>query len=419
MSLFASKRKAVTAAIAAVAAVALTTGTTLPANAADNQLTVGAIVPLTGALSFLVPPEIAGIHLAIDDINAAGGVLGKQVKLAGILDEADGDSPAVSQDSATKLLAAKADLIIGAASSARTRLIINKITGAKVVEISGSNTAPDLSTWNDGGYYFRTAPSDLLQGRVLANQVLQDGASNVAVLYQDTSYGVGLNAQVKAVLQKGKATVNSISFPETETNFASYVDKALAGKPDAIIIVSYNESKKIIPALQAKGFSGGNLYLVDGNAVDYSAETYASYLNGAKASIPGKALDDAFKARLAASYKKYTGKVLNDYTYGESLYDAVIIGALAAQAAKDATGPGIKSQITEISKAGAGKVTVTSYAAGLKALKAGKKINYDGKTGAIEFDKNGDPTGAYIGIYRYSADGKFKLVKTVLGSSVK
>jgi branched-chain amino acid transport system substrate-binding protein len=419
MSLFASKRKAVTAAVAAVAAVALTTGTTLPANAADNQLTVGAIVPLTGALSFLVPPEIAGIHLALDEINAAGGVLGKQVKLAGILDEADGDSPAVSQDSATKLLAAKADLIIGAASSARTRLVINKITGAKVVQISGSNTAPDLTNWKDNGFYFRTAPSDLLQGRVLANQVLQDGASNVAILYQDTSYGVGLNTQAKAVLTKGKATVNSISFPETETNFASYIDKALAGKPDAIIIISYNESKKIIPALQAKGFSGGNLYLVDGNAVDYSAETYASYLNGAKASIPGKALDDAFKARLVASYKKYTGKVLTDFTYGESLYDAVIIGALAAQAAKDATGTGIKSQITEISKAGAGKVTVTSFAAGLKALKAGKKINYDGKTGAIEFDKNGDPTGAFIGIHRYSADGKFKLVKTVLGSSVK
>jgi branched-chain amino acid transport system substrate-binding protein len=276
-----------------------------------------------------------------------------------------------------------------------------------------------LTDWKDNGFYFRTAPSDLLQGRVLANQILQDGASSVAVLFQDTSYGVGLNAQVKAVLQKGKATVNSISFPETETNFASYVDKALAGKPDAIVIVSYNESKKIIPALQAKGYSGGNLYLVDGNAVDYSAESYASYLNGAKASIPGKALDASFKKKLDAAYKKYTKKDLNDYTYGESLYDAIIIGALAAQAAGDASGPGIKSQITEISKAGAGKVTVTSFAAGIKALKAGKKINYDGKTGAIEFDKNGDPTGAYIGLHRYSADGKFKLVKTVLGSTVK
>lgn len=412
-----SKRRAL-GAVAGFSALALAIGTALPAQAADSQLKIGAIVPLTGSLSFLVPPEIAGLHLAVDEINAAGGVLGKQVTLD-ILDEADGDSPAVSQASATKHLANKVDLIIGAASSSRTKLIIDKVTKAKVVQISGSNTSPSLTDWKDGGYYFRTAPSDLLQGRVLANQILQDGADKVAVLFQDTAYGVGLNAQLKAVLEKAKATVTSISFPENETSVSSYVDKALAGNPDAVVLVTYDESKKLLPALQAKGFSGGNVYLVDGNAVDYSKESYASYLNGAKASIPGKALDDAFKAKLVASYKKYEKKTLTDFTYGESLYDAVIIGALAAVAAKDASGPGIKSQLTEISKAGAGKVTVSTFAAGVKALKAGKKINYDGKTGAIEFDKNGDPTGAYIGIYRYSAAGTFKLVKTVLGSSVK
>jgi branched-chain amino acid transport system substrate-binding protein len=412
-----SKRK-VAGAVASVAAAALVFGASVPASAADSQLKIGAIVPLTGSLSFLVPPEIAGLHLAVDEINAAGGVLGKKVTLD-ILDEADGDSPAVSQAAATKHIANKVDLIIGAASSARTRLIINKVTGAKVVQISGSNTAVDLSAWKDNGFYFRTAPSDLLQGRVLANQILQDGASSVAVIYQETSYGIGLNGQLKSVLEKGKATVTSISLPENETSVSSYVDKALAGNPDAVVLVTYNESKKLIPALQAKGFSGGNVYLVDGNAVDYSKESYATYLNGAKASIPGKALDDAFKAKLAAAYKKYEKKTLTDYTYGESIYDAVILGALAATAAKDASGVGIKSQLTEISKAGAGKVTVSNFADGVKALKAGKKINYDGKTGAIEFDKNGDPTGAYIGIYRYSAAGTFKLVKTVLGSSVK
>lgn len=413
-----SKRRAL-GAVAGFSALALAIGTALPASAADTQLKIGAIQPLTGGLSFLSPPMLAGLHLAIEDINAAGGVLGKKVELTDILDEADGDSPAVSQASATKLIAKKVDVIIGAASSGRTKLIINKVTGAKVVQISASNTSPDLTDWKDNGYYFRTAPSDLLQGRVLANQILQDGASNVAILFQDTSYGVGLNKQLAAVLTKGKATVKSISFPENETNIASYVDTALAAKPDAIAIVSYDESKKILPALQAKGFSGGNVYLVDGNAVDYSKETYASYLNGAKATVPGKALADSFKKRAAAIYKKKTGKTLADYVYSESTYDAVVLAALAAQSAKDASGPAIKGQITEISKAGAGKTTVTTFKAGLAALKAGKKINYDGLTGAIEFDAKGDPTGAYIGIYRYSQTGQNKLVKTVLGSSVK
>ena len=413
-----SKRRAL-GAVAGFSAIALALGTALPASAADTQLKIGAIQPLTGTLSFLAPPMIGGIHLAVDEINAAGGVLGKKVELTDILDEADGDSPAVSQASATKLIAKKVDVIIGAASSSRSKLIINKVTGAKVVQISASNTSPDLTAWKDGGYYFRTAPSDLLQGRVLANQILQDGASNVAVLFQDTTYGNGLNKQISAVLTKGKATVKSIAFPEGETNVASYVDSALAAKPDAIALVSYDESYKILPALQAKGFSGGNIYLVDGNAVDYSKESFASYLNGAKATTPGKALTDTFKKNVSAAYKKYTGKPLTDFIYAESAYDAVIIAALAAEAAKDASGVGIKSQITEISKAGAGKTTVTTFKAGIAALKAGKKINYDGLTGGIDFDKNGDPTGAYIGLYRYSQTGQSKLFKTVLGSSVK
>jgi branched-chain amino acid transport system substrate-binding protein len=412
-----SKRRAF-GAIAGFSAIALAFGTAIPAQASATELKIGAVFPLTGALSFLSAPQVAGFTLAVEEINAAGGVLGKKVSSA-ILDEADGTQPTVALASATKHIANKVDLIIGAASSGRSSTMIAATSAAKVVQISGSNTAISLTTLKDDGFYFRTAPSDLLQGRVLANQVLQDGASKVAILWQDTPYGVGLNSQAKAVLEKGKATVESISFPEGETNVTSFVDKALAGKPDAIIIISYAESKRILPALQAKGFSGGNVYLVDGNLVDYSKDSFAEYLNGAKGTKPAKAVNARFKSRLEASYKKSTGKTLTETTYAESVYDAVILGALAAQAAKSATGTGIKSQITNVSRAGAGKVTVTSYAAGLKALKAGKQINYDGQSGTIEFDRTGDPTGAFIGIFRYSADGQNKLVRSILGSTVK
>jgi len=414
-----STRKAL-GAVAAVAAIALGFGVAVPAQAAsdDKTLKYGAVIPLTGALAFLSPPEIAGLHLAVDDINAAGGVLGNKVQLS-ILDSGDGDTLSIADQSATKHLANKVDVVVGAAASGVTRSIINKITGAKVVEISMSNTAPDLSTWKDGGYYFRTAPSDLLQGRILGNQILQDGNSNVAIIYQDTSYGVGLKDVTAGVLTKGKAKVTSYAFPENETNFASIVDKALATGPDAVVIVSYDESKKIIPALKAKNFKGSGIYLVDGNLVDYSAESYGTYLNGAKGTNPGKAISDNFKARLSAAYKKYEKKELKEFVYGAETYDAVILTALAAQAAGKATGPAVKSQLTNVSKAGKGKVTVTSFKAGLKAIKAGKKVNYDGFSGPIEFDANGDPTGAYIGIYSYGPTGSNTLVKVVAGNTVK
>jgi branched-chain amino acid transport system substrate-binding protein len=420
MSAFSSRK--VLVAVAAVAATALTFSVALPAQAAseDKTLRVAGIIPLTGGLSFLSPPEVAAIHLAIDEINAAGGVLGNKVQLT-IADSGDGDTLQIADQSATKAIAGKADVVIGAASSGVTRSIINKITGAQIAEISMSNTAPDLSTWKDGGYYFRTAPSDLLQGKIIANQILQDGSKNVAIIYQDSSYGKGLADVASGVLTKGKATVTPYAFPENETNFASIVDKALAAKPDAILLVSYDEAKKAIPALKAKAFDAKNLYLVDGNLADYSKESFAAYLNGAKGSLPGKATDKSFAAKLKAKYKAVTKKDLTELAYGAETYDAVILAALAAQASGKATGAGIKSQLTNVSLAGSGKVKVTSFAAGLKALKAGKKINYDGQSGPVEFDKNGDPTGAFIGIYRYGTAGTYaeNLVKVVAGNTVK
>jgi branched-chain amino acid transport system substrate-binding protein len=418
MSIRNTRRKAL-GAVAVVAAASLAVGVSLPASAAsaDKTLKITSILPLTGALAFLYPPMEAGANLAIDDINKAGGVLGNKVQFVA-LDSGDGTNLSVSTQSATTAISNGSDVVLGAAASGVTRNIINQITGHKIVEISPSNTAPDLSTWNDGGYYFRTAPSDNLQGRIIANQILTDGAQNVAILYANNSYGTGLEGVAEATLKKAGATVNKYSFTEGETNFDSIVSNVTSGNPDAILVISYDETKKALPALKSAGFSGGNVYLVDGNTIDYSGESFASYLNGAKGTIPGGATTAAFKNRLKAEYKKlHPGQTLSDFTYAAESYDAVVLAALAAQASGKATGAGIKSQLTNVSLAGAGKTTVTSFAAGLKALKAGKKINYDGFSGPVEFDKNGDPTGAFIGIYRYDSHGVDHLVRTVSGNT--
>jgi branched-chain amino acid transport system substrate-binding protein len=98
-----------------------------------------------------------------------------------------------------------------------------------------------------------------------------------------------------------------------------------------------------------------------------------------------------------------------------------MLAAIAAQAAKNASGAGVKSQITNISLAGKGKTKVTNFKAALAALKAGKKVDFDGVSGPVEFDKNGDPTGAFIGIYRFNAKGIYdtNLIKVVAGNTVK
>ncbi|MEY4349616.1 MAG: hypothetical protein RL719_913 [Actinomycetota bacterium] len=384
--------------------------------AGDGVLKIGGILPLTGALAFLSPPEIAGVELAIQDINDAGGVLGKPVEWS-VEDSSDGDHPEVAPASATKVLSEGVDAVIGAAASGVTRLIIDQITKSKTVQISMSNTAVDLSTWKDGGYYFRTAPSDLLQGAIVGNQIVADGHESVAVIYQQTPYGEGLFEKAKATIEAaGAQVVSALSFPEAETNFDTIVDQTVASGADSVLVISYDEFKKVAPALQKKSFPGENIYLVDGNLANYSDQPWASYLTGAKGTLPGGEMDDAFKQRAADFYKEKHGEELTEFAYLSESYDATILLALAAQQAGNDSGEAIAANLTSVSSGGE---VVTNFADGLAALKAGKDIDYNGYSGPIEFDENGDPTGASIGIYQYATDGTNALVEVVAGNSVK
>ena len=250
MSSNSTTRKYVAAvAVVAAAAIALSGCAASPTSSfakGDGILKIGGVIPLTGALSFLSPPEIAGAELAIQDINDAGGVLGKPVEFT-VEDSSDGDHPEVAPASATKVLSEGVDVVFGAAASGVTRLIIDQVTSNKTVQISMSNTAPDLSEWNDGGYYFRTAPSDLLQGAIVGNQIVADGNENVGIIYQQTSYGEGLEAKAKAVIEAAGATVVSdLPFPEAETNFDTIVDQTIAAGADSVLVISYDESSHVV-----------------------------------------------------------------------------------------------------------------------------------------------------------------------------
>ncbi|MEY3677314.1 MAG: hypothetical protein RL351_541 [Actinomycetota bacterium] len=419
MSAFSTSRKyAGVVAVAAAISLALAgcSASSEPVAKGDGVLKIGGVIPLTGALSFLSPPEIAGIELAVEDINAAGGVLGKPVEFS-IEDSSDGDNPTVAPASATKLLSEGVDAIVGAAASGVTRLIIDQITQAKVVQISMSNTAPDLTDWADGGYYFRTAPSDLLQGAIVGNQVVADGNENVGIIFQQTSYGEGLEAKAKATIEAAGATVvSSLPFPEAETNFDSIVDETIAAGADSVLVISYDEIKKIVPALQKKKFDGSKIYLVDGNLANFADQDWKAYLNGAKGTLPGGKLDEAFKQRAADLYKKNHGEELTETAYLAETYDAVILLALAAEAAGSDAGEAIQSQMTAVSTGG---TKVTDFAAGLAVIKDGGDVDYDGFSGPIEFDENGDPTGASIGIYQYGKEGTSTLLEVVAGNSVQ
>ncbi len=243
--------------------------------AGDGTLKLGTIFPQAGSLAFLGPPEFAGFDLAIADINAAGGVLGKPV--VGIKgDSGDATTDTVNQTT-DRLLAEKVDAIIIGASSGVSLKVIDKITGAGVVQFSPANTSKTLSTYKDKGLYCRTAPSDVVQGAVLGAIVVGDGHKNVAIINRNDSYGVGLTEDLtKAITEAGGKVVITKTYDEKADKFNAEVNEIKAQKPDAVVIIGFEESSKILSTMVEAGVGPTKIavYGVDGNMGNALGESF-------------------------------------------------------------------------------------------------------------------------------------------------
>jgi ABC-type branched-subunit amino acid transport system substrate-binding protein len=346
----------------------------------DGVFTVGELLPQTGDLAFLGPPEFAGVKLAVDEINEAGGVLGKPVTHVRA-DSGDG-TPDIASAEVDKLLSAKSDVIVGAAASGVSITVIDKITGAGVVQFSPANTAAGFDTdeVDPNGLYFRTSPSDYLQGEILANLVVEDGHQNVAVMARQDFYGEGLAERAKEVLEeKGASVPEFILYNADAQNFTAEINKVAAAKPDALILVGFNETTKIIPALTAQGVGPQDIgiYFTDGNLADYSKESFN--LTGVKGTAPMPAEPDAeFTKKLKASPLVSPDDVL---LYGPESYDAVIISALAAIAAGDDSGESVAEHIVDVTREGE---QCSTFADCKALLEDGKDIDYQGKSGPTD-----------------------------------
>lgn len=418
MSVFSSTRaRKVIGGIAAVSASALIlagcTGTTPTTTPTDEALTlkIGTVLPQTGQLAFLGPPEEAGVALAVDEINAANKGITVEVEYG---DSGDPDNKAF-ETSVPRLRAAGVVAMIGAASSGVTKLFLDENIAANVITFSPANTSPDFTDWpGKNGLYWRTAPSDNLQGEVLANLIAEDGHSTLGILYLNDAYGVGLEAVLSAKFtENGGTVVASEVFNSNDTTFDSQVAAILAQNPSAIAIIAFEDATATsIPAFVNNGFDGGNFYLVDGNIAQWGDRIPVS-IEGSKGTQPGPVLADDFQQRLSAAWTKLqpTAEPLADFNYAGESYDAVVLMALAALKAKATTADAIKANLREVSGGTGNGTKCTSFAACADIILGGGTADYDGYSGNITFDEFGDPTEATIGIFQYGADNRHTRVK--------
>ncbi|GEL20598.1 branched-chain amino acid ABC transporter substrate-binding protein [Pseudonocardia asaccharolytica DSM 44247 = NBRC 16224] len=383
---------------------------------ADGTLKLGYVLPQTGQLAFLGPPQIQAASYAVSQINDAGGVLGKPIpELVG---GDEGDQAAVAQQSADRVLASGVDAVIGAAASGMSLAIIDRVTGAQVVQCSGSNTAPNFTDYNDAGYYFRTAPSDALQGPVLAETIISDGHSRVAIVARADDYGVGLaGATAQALKEAGATVVLNETYDPNAQNFDALVQQVRGAQPDAVVVIAFEEGTQILQGLIEAGMGPGTvgIYGADGLRSEELPELVAPGNPGVLAGMKGTAPASGANEQFIADLKKFAPDLV-EVQFAPQVFDCVNIIALAAAAANSDDPTVFKDRIVEVTKDG---TKCTSFAECQKLLADGQNIDYDGASGPLDFIPAGEPGTASIEIYSFDEQGRLQSLRTVQSTPVQ
>ena len=379
-----------------------------PQNESNGVLELGYVMPETGPLAFLGPPQIEATKMAVDEINAAGGVLDKDVTLSGA-DEA-GDATVAAQ-SAQRLLNQGVDAIVGAAASGMSLAIIDAVTGAGVLQCSASNTSPTFTNYDDHGLYFRTAPTDALQGPVLAETIAGDGYSQVALMARADDYGRGLLESTKKALEnQGATVVADIVYDPEAASFDSEVQQVVNSGADAVAIIGFDEGAKILKGLveAGKGPQDIGVYGADGMRSETLAEKVdpnnPGVLEGMKGTAPAGTANKDFLTK----FKEKTG--VEDTQFAAQAYDCTNLIALAAVAANSDKGTDIASKMIDVSKDGE---QCTDFASCKKLLDEGKDIDYQGASGSVDMVEAGEPASGTYEVWKVNAQGKIDTVKTV------
>ncbi len=381
----------------------------------EGQLVIGGLLPETGNLAFLGPPEIAGVNLAVQDINAAGGVLGQDVAY---LPGDSGDNGDVANATVDRLLAQDVDAFIGAASSGVSLTVIDKITQAGKVHFSPANTSPAFTDYDDNGLYFRTAPSDVVQGAALADIMIADGNSSATFLVLNDAYGTGLLEFTSGPFeaQGGVVDQTNIYDPKAE-NFDDVVAVAVEADSDAIVVIGFDETSKILTGLIEAGIGpdAKNIYGTDGNMGNALAEAFddPSVLAGMRGTLPG--VDVAGELADFRDGLLAVDPELVDFSYAAESYDAIVVMSLAAIVAGSDDGVAMGAAINDVTRGGE-KCTTFADCAALLADDASTDIDYDGVSGPLEFRDEGEPTQASILTLEFDAEGALQTVGSVQGS---
>jgi ABC-type branched-subunit amino acid transport system substrate-binding protein len=339
-----------------------------PVTINQTSVKVGLLTPQSGGLSAYSSGFENAAQLAIDQLNDDADFSDYSFTLSVYDSQTD---PTGSLNAMTQAVSDGVHYMVGAAGSSNTLSAASVAVANQIPMISYASTSPQLTTFEDDGYLFRTPPSDALQGKVLADLAKEGGYSDMVIVTLDNSYGEGLaNSTRDEFIALGGNVINIYPYAETATDFTTIVTQVQSDEPDIVIAVSYATDGALLFAEIATQELDVQVIGADGVAdvgIFSEGSGVAAAMAGYVVTKPS-AVDSAEATQFAADYAAAYPSASGDIYTGET-YDAVMAGAYAVKEAGSTTGSAIRDALGTIS--------------------------FNGATGTISFDENGDSSAGY------------------------
>ena len=382
--------------------------TTLPRGNVDGQLKIGVLLPQTGPGMPIGVSMTAAVQMAVNEINAAGGVNGQPVAVA-VADEGS------TQEAASKALddllnGQKVDAIVGPASSKVALALMDRIVDARVATCSPTATATALSDYPDKGYFFRTMASDDLEAKALGEVIADSVGKPTAVVYPDDEYGRRMSQSLAATLTQQDTKITSeTSYDATVTDtsgtyFPEVASSVLKDNPAAVAVIGTPDAGgRVIAALQARAVVSPSIFVTDGMRVPNLFDKVQPGRPESVAGIEGTSpAPDGIGATWFTDAFAAANPSVPDY-YAAYAYDCANLIALSAQAAQTDDASRFIDQMVPTSRAGVDCRNFTDCA---KDLAEGRNIDLNGASGRIELQSNGDASYGTYDLFKFGPDGK-------------
>ena len=271
--------------LTATAAVAL-----MASGAAAEDVKIGILQGFTGPTESLVGPMAAAMEMAIDEVNASGKFMDGMTVVP-----VRGDSTCIDASAGTAAAerAITADgvkgIVGGTCSGVTGAILANVAVPNGIVMISPSATSPALTTAEDNGLFFRTAPSDARQGEVMADILIEDGVQSVAVTYTNNDYGKGLaDAFAASFTEKGGEVTIQAAHEDGKADYSAEVAALAAAGGEVLVVAGYLDQGGagiIRSSLDTGAFD--RFHLPDGMVGTSLSDAFGTEIEGSKGQAPG------------------------------------------------------------------------------------------------------------------------------------